>query len=64
VISERGVSDDTLRILESRGFIIPKNGDGSFQHRVLGRTNSIMKANGYFLGAADTRDPDGAAIGY
>ena len=64
VISERGVSDDTLRILESRGFIIPKNGDGGFQHRVLGRTNSIMKANGYFLGAADTRDPDGAAIGY
>ena len=64
VISERGVSDDTLRILKSRGFIIPKNSDGSFQHRVLGRTNSIMKANGYFLGAADTRDPDGAAIGY
>ncbi len=64
VISERGVSDDTLRILESRGFIIPKNGDGSFQHRVLGRANSVMKANGYFLGAADTRDPDSAAIGY
>ncbi len=64
VISERGVSDDTLRILEARGFIIPKNADGSFQHRVLGRANSIMKANGYFLGAADTRDADGAAIGY
>ncbi len=53
-----------MRILEARGFIIPKNNDGSFQHRVLGRTNSIMKANGYFLGAADTRDADGAAIGY
>ena len=37
VVSEPGVSDDTLRILESRGFIIPKNNDGSFQRRVLGR---------------------------
>ena len=64
VISERGVSDDTLRILESRGFVIPRNNDGSFQHRVLGRANSIMKANGYLLGAADTRDADAAAIGY
>ncbi len=64
VITERGVSDDTLRILEARGFVIPKNADGSFQHRVLGRANSIMKANGYFLGAADTREEDGAAIGY
>ena len=59
-----GVSDDTLRILEARGFIIPKNADGSFQHRVLGRANSIMKVNGYYLGAADTRDADGAAVGY
>ncbi|MGO8778073.1 MAG: gamma-glutamyltransferase [Rhodomicrobium sp.] len=64
VITERGVSDDTLRILESRGFVIPRNADGSFQHRVLGRANSIMKSNGYFLGAADTREEDGAAIGY
>jgi len=64
VITERGVSDDTLRILEGRGFVLPKNADGSFQHRVLGRANSIMKADGYFLGAADTRDLDGAAIGY
>src|SRR5208283_5614010 len=64
VITERGVSDDTLRILEARGFNIPKNADGSFQHRVLGRANSIMKANGYLLGSADTREADGAAIGY
>ena len=64
VITERGVSDDTLRILEARGFILPKNADGSFQHRVLGRTNSIVLAGGYFLGAADTRDADGAAVGY
>jgi len=64
VITERGVSDDTLRILEARGFVIPRNADGGFQHRVLGRANSIMKADGYFLGAADTREEDGAAIGY
>jgi gamma-glutamyltranspeptidase/glutathione hydrolase len=64
VITERGISDDTLRILEARGFILPKNADGTFQHRVLGRTNSVMKKGGLFLGAADTRDGDGAAIGY
>jgi gamma-glutamyltranspeptidase / glutathione hydrolase len=64
VITERGVSDDTLRILEARGFILPKNSDGSFQHRVMGRANSIMKAGGLFLGAADTRDGDGAATGF
>ncbi len=64
VITERGVSDDTLRILEARGFILPKNPDGTYQHRVLGRANSIVKADGYFLGAADTRDGDSAAVGF
>ncbi|MBI4725323.1 MAG: gamma-glutamyltransferase, partial [Rhodomicrobium sp.] len=64
VITERGISDDTLRILEARRFILPKNADGTYQHRVLGRANSIMRADGYFLGAADTRDGDGAAIGF
>ncbi len=64
VITERGVSDDTLRILEARGFILPKNADGTYQHRVLGRANSVTKADGYFLGAADTRDGDGAAVGF
>jgi len=64
LVSERGVSDDTLRILESRGFVIPRNGEGTFQHRVLGRANSILKADGYLLGAADPRDGDSAAIGY
>lgn len=64
VISERGISDDTLRILEGRGFILPKNADGTYQHRVLGRANSIMKKGGLLLGAADTRDGDGAAIGF
>ncbi len=64
VISERGISDDTLRILEARGFILPKNADGTYQHRILGRANSIMMKNGLLLGAADTRDGDSAAIGF
>jgi gamma-glutamyltranspeptidase/glutathione hydrolase len=64
VISEPGVSDDTLRIIEARGFILPKNADGSFQHRVLGRANSVMKKGSLFFGAADTRDGDGAAAGF
>ena len=64
VITERGISDDTLRILEARGFILPKNADGTFQHRVLGRANSVAKKGGLFMGAADMRDGDGAAIGY
>src|SRR5208337_905833 len=64
VITERGVSDDTLRILEARGFILPKNADGTYQHRVLGRANSVMKADGLFMGAADMRDGDGAAVGF
>jgi len=64
VITERGISDDTLRILEARGFILPKNSDGTYQHRVLGRANSVAKKGGLFMGAADMRDGDGAAIGY
>jgi gamma-glutamyltranspeptidase / glutathione hydrolase len=64
VISETGISDDTLRILEARGFILPKNGDRSYQHHVLGRANSVMKKGDLFFGAADMRDGDGAAVGY
>ena len=64
VITERGISDDTLRILEARGFILPKNSDGTYQHRVLGRANSVAKKGGLLMGAADLRDGDGAAIGY
>lgn len=64
VIPERGISDDTLRIMEARGFILPKNADGTYQHRVLGRANSIMRKGGLLFGAADTRDGDSAAIGF
>ncbi len=64
VITEQGISPDTLRILEERGFILPRGPDGRIMHRVLGRTNSIMRKDGYLLGAADPRAPDGAIAGY
>jgi gamma-glutamyltranspeptidase/glutathione hydrolase len=64
VISEPGVSDDTLRLLEARGFILPKEPDGHFQHRILGRANSVARRGRYFLGAADPRASDAAARGY
>ena len=63
VITERGISDDTSAF-EARGFILPKTSDGAYQHRVLGRANSVAKKGGLFMGAADMRDGDGAAIGY
>ncbi len=64
LISERGLSPDTLRILEERGFLFPKNSDGGFQHRILGRVNSVMRKDGWLFGAADTRDGDSGAVGY
>jgi gamma-glutamyltranspeptidase/glutathione hydrolase len=64
VLSERGISDDTMHLLEARGFILPKKPDGTYEHIVLGRTNSVMRAGGLYFGAADTRDGDGAAAGY
>ena len=53
VITERGISPDTLRLLEERGFTIPHGPDGRPVHRILGRANTIMKQSGYLFGAAD-----------
>ncbi len=64
VFSERGISDDTLRLLEARGFILPKEADGRFQHRILGRANTVARQGGYFLGAADPRAFDAAVRGF
>jgi gamma-glutamyltranspeptidase/glutathione hydrolase len=64
VITERGISPDTLRLLGERGFIIPRGPDGRVVTRILGRTNSIAKQNGYLFGAADPRAADGAIAGY
>lgn len=64
VITERGISPDTLRLLEERGFIIPHGPDGRVAQRILGRTNSIARQSGYLFGAADPRAADGAIAGY
>ncbi len=53
VITEDGVSIDTLRILQSRGFILPADANGQLTHRVLGRANSIMRTGGLLFGSAD-----------
>jgi gamma-glutamyltranspeptidase/glutathione hydrolase len=60
VITEEGISIDTLRLLEGRGFILPKDEAGQPTHRILGRTNSILRRDGYLFGSADPRAADGA----
>ncbi len=64
VITERGISPDTLRLLEARGFILPKGPDGKIVHRVLGRANSVMRARAMLFGASDPRAADGAVASY
>ena len=64
VITEEGISPDTLKLLEERGFVLPRDDDGKLKHRVLGRTNSIMREQGYLFGSADPRAADGAIAGY
>lgn len=64
VITEPGISDDTLRILQGRGFNLPKNEKGGFAHTTLGRANAIMYKDGYFYGAADLRSPTSGASGH
>jgi gamma-glutamyltranspeptidase/glutathione hydrolase len=64
VITERGISPDTLRLLEQRGFIFPRGPDGRIVQRILGRANSVMRQSGTLFGAADPRSADGAVAGY
>jgi gamma-glutamyltranspeptidase/glutathione hydrolase len=64
VLTEEGVSPDTLKLLEERGFILPRGEDGKLKHRILGRTNSIMRKDGYLFGSADSRAADGAIAGF
>ncbi|MBX2805881.1 MAG: gamma-glutamyltransferase [Hyphomicrobiales bacterium] len=64
VFTERGVSRDTLRSLEARGFILPKDDKGQWKHRILGRTNSILRRDGYLFGSSDPRAADGAISAY
>ncbi len=63
VFVEPGISIDTVRILESMGHIIARQDDGSIARDINGRANSVAWDGYYFYGAADGRDPKGAAKG-
>ena len=63
VITEPGISKDTLKALEAMGHNLPKDESGDFAHTVLGRVNTVGQSGSYSLGAADPRGPKSAAIG-
>ena len=63
VITEPGISKDTLKALEAMGHNLPKDETGGFAHTVLGRVNTVGQSGSYSLGAADPRGPKSAAIG-
>ena len=54
---EKGVSQDTINILESMGHKF------NYGRRTLGSTNSIVYRDGYFYGAHDPRSMNAATIG-
>lgn len=54
---ESGISKDTVDKLRAMGHPVEEN------VRTLGRTQSIMLQNGWFLGATDTRRPGGWVAG-
>ena len=64
VMTEPGITQDTMNILAARGFILPKNEKGGYAHTVLGRVNSVAYKDGVFQGAADPRGPKSGAAGF
>ena len=64
VYVEPGISPDTIRIMDERGFNIARGPDGAVQLRPLGRTNTVMLLGGKLLGAPDPREPDSGAGAY
>lgn len=64
VITEPGISRDTLKRLEAMGHNLPKDEKGGFAHTVLGRVNSVGQSQGIVVGSADPRGPKSAAVGY
>lgn len=64
ITAEPGVSLDTIRIMEERGFIFSRSESGVLQQRPMGRTNTVMLHDGTLLGAADPREPDGGVGSY
>jgi len=63
VITEPGITKDTLRALEAMGHKLPKDETGNYAHTVLGRVNTIGQLGDYAIGAADPRGPKSAAVG-
>jgi gamma-glutamyltranspeptidase/glutathione hydrolase len=53
---EPGHPVDVAQLLQARGHRVKTMGN-------MGSTQSVMCTNGRFLGGADTRRPDAAAIG-
>ena len=54
---ERGLSIDTIRLLEAKGHIVRLQ-------RAMGSAQTIQRTQGLLYGAADTRQAGTAAIGY
>ena len=54
---EKGLSPDTLRLLEAQGYTIT-------QRAPMGRTQTIELTPTGLYGYSDTRDPDGLTLGY
>ena len=63
VITEPGISADTVDVLAARGFIVGKDKSGKYKRTTLGRANAIMYKDGFFYGAADLRSPTSGAFG-
>ena len=61
IITEPGISADTVKILEQRGFIFQRGDNGKYKRSTLGRANAVMYKDGYFYGAADLRSPTSGA---
>ena len=61
IITEPGISADTVKILEERGFIFGRASNGKYKRSTLGRANAVMYKDGYFYGAADLRSPTSGA---
>lgn len=64
IMTEPGISLDTIKIMEGRGFLFARRPDGALSQRPMGRTNTAMKVGDVLLGAADPREPDGGVGAY
>ena len=64
VITEPGISIDTLNGLSTMGHNLPKDKNGGYAHTVLGRVNSVGQTADIVVGSADPRGPDSAAVGH